>query len=76
MTPLLNQLSLYEAAYSFIHSKADPKEVADQFFPGVWEDGKTGDGKFLTVQSDPGLGKLWRYQDAEIGSPYAHGGQC
>jgi hypothetical protein len=32
MTPLLNQLSLYQAAHSFNHPDADSKAVADRFF--------------------------------------------
>lgn len=32
MTPLLNQLSLYESAQSFLRPDADPSGVADEFF--------------------------------------------
>ncbi len=32
MTPLLNQLSLYEAAQSFINPDADPDELAEEFY--------------------------------------------
>lgn len=32
MTPLLNQLSLYEAAQSFLRPDDDPRAIADEFF--------------------------------------------
>jgi hypothetical protein len=38
MTPLLNQLSLFEAAHSFSHPEADPKAVADRFFVMLFGD--------------------------------------
>jgi hypothetical protein len=36
MTPLLNQLSLYEAAHSFIDPGADPDRLAGDFYEGLF----------------------------------------
>lgn len=36
MTPLLNQLSLYEAAQSFLNPEADPQALAVSFYEGLF----------------------------------------
>jgi hypothetical protein len=39
MTPLLNQLSLYEAARSFTQSDGDPQKIAEEFFVMLFGEG-------------------------------------
>jgi hypothetical protein len=49
MTPLLNQLSLFESARSFQCPDADPGEVALEFFRRVWGPGAEAAAAFMPL---------------------------
>lgn len=49
MTPLLNQLSLYESARSFIEPDADPRAKAEEFFERLYGSGGCGLAEYMPL---------------------------
>jgi len=79
MTPLLNQLSLFEAAHSFAHPDADPKAVADQFFMMLFGNAGRGiaeDYRLFEVIPDWGCYDVVKMPRSEYHTRMARLAQC